>query len=108
MVNAAGVAIGRRIRDRLEGRGMCLALAALADLSSVERTGDTASMLGYHAVFHMIRRIGVQRFQEIDQFLYDAVAVFHYFGIMKDGECSNGDRLRGARLTIDWFKVSTV
>lgn len=75
LLHPEDIAIGRVNRDWLEGRGMCFAPSALADIFAVERTGDLQACFGYHGVFNMPHAIGIEAFWDVYRELDDRSTV---------------------------------
>lgn len=100
------LAIGRTNRAWLEGKGMCFAPPALADMFSAEREGDVTRTFGYHGVWNMPAAIGVEAFWEIYRELDERHAVWHDFRVIaKDISRGAGGICRVGEIMLDRFKA---
>jgi len=70
------VAIGRINRTWLEEQGFRFAPRELADCFAAERTGNIEASFGYHGVWHMPQKLGVNAFWEIFRELDDRKTVW--------------------------------
>lgn len=96
------IAIGRINRTWLEGRGLCFAPSALADLFSTERAGDMSASFGYHGAWHMPCAISVEAFWELYRNLDDRGTIRHDFAaILKQIRQGRGGWKRALRLLLD-------
>ncbi len=77
--HAEDIATCRTNRTWLEGMGMRFAPSPLADMFSVERTGNLALSFGYHGVFNMPRAIGVADFWQVYRELDDRSTIWRDF-----------------------------
>lgn len=99
------VAIGRTNRRWLEEMGMRFASREVADLFSVERTGDLEMSFGYHGAWNMPRAIGVEAFYRIYRDLDDRGTIRRDFlRIVRAVSHGRGGCSRVGRMLIDYLR----